>query len=240
MRRLTPLFLVALLLSAGVGAGWWFKPDPPGVRLVGNLLAVGYAPGCEDSGSRVRSFMEWWRAKVGEPVIRFLWPAPLWAKSADCRVYQVSWMPNVIVNAGENYLVQLWLEGVRGHRTLIGGGAGGGTSYPAAISDFRYHACGSEDTATAEAHTGLVSECTTQTDANNVRQYGTQVVGASSNIYRTVATINFDATDVITEWGLFHTSAVNSGHMWSRVVVTPGIGVNSGDSITWTYDLTIE
>ena len=221
----------ALLVTAGT----WLAPDRHGIRLSGRLLAVGYAPGCASDQERLVNLWAYFRGKL--ETLR-LWPKL--PAGADCRVTAVRWAPNAIPNAGENFLVNMFLQTNRGHRTLVGGGAGGGTTYPSLLADFRYHACGSEDTAVAEAHVGLVSECTTQTNADNVRQFGTQVVGATSNIYRTVATITFDATDVITEWGLFHTSAVNTGHMWSRVLVSPGIGVNSGDSVTFTYDLTIE
>ena len=213
-----------------VAIGAWLAPERHGIRLSGRLLAVGYAQGCESDQERLVTLWAYFRGKL--ETLR-LWPKL--PAGADCRVTAVRWAPNAIPNAGENYLVSVFLDQIRHTGTGgISGGAGG------VLSQFRYHACGSEDTAVNEAHTGLVSECTTQTNADNVRQFGTQVVGASSNIYRTVATITFDATDVITEWGLFHTSAVNTGHMWSRVLVSPGIGVNSGDSVTFTYDLTVE
>ena len=226
--------LVAVGMLATISAAWFAQSTPrEGLRISGRLLAVGYARGCGAEVERSRALVDWpnrVRARVlgwfaGHPDVQ-----------TDCRVTGVRLARNVIVNAGEQYLVDLWREAIRGHRTT----AGGGTTYPGSLSDFRFHACGSEDTATAEAHTGLVSECTTQTDANNLRQFGTLIAGASPNILRSQATIAFDATDVITEWGLFHTAAVNTGHMWSRVVVSPGIGVNSGDSVTFTYDLTIE
>ena len=221
------------ILVAGLVA-WLAQPTPrESLRISGRLLAVGYARGCGEEVERSRALMDW-PTRVRERVLALV-GRPL-AYQSDCRVTGVRQARNVIVNAGENYLVSLWIEAIRSHRTVGGGGSTGAGP----LSDFRFHGCGSEDTATAEAHTGLVSECTTQTDANNLRQQGTLIVGAGSNILRSVATIAFDATDVITEWGLFHVAAVNSGHMWSRVVVSPGIGVNSGDSITFTYDLTIE
>src|SRR3990167_8853653 len=231
MKRILALGLAGLVAMAVLWTVWPVQKSS--ITLTGRLLAVGYAPGCADARARDVGLLGY-VADARERLLNLIRGAP--AVRSDCRVTAIRWMPNVIVNAGENWLVQLWIEGIRGHRTV----AGGGTTYPGPLSDFRFHACGSEDTATAEAHTGLVSECTTQTDANNLRQFGTLIAGASPNILRSQTTIAFDATDVITEWGVFHAAAVNTGHMWSRVVVSPGIGVNSGDSVTFTYDLTIE
>jgi len=74
----------------------------------------------------------------------------------------------------------------------------------------------------------------------------------SANIYRSVATLAFTASLSISEWGIF--SAATSGTLWDRrwfntagaPNTTPSaaltgqtIGVNSGDSIQFTYNLTV-
>ena len=49
----------------------------------------------------------------------------------------------------------------------------------------------------------------------------------------------FDATAAITEWGLFSQAATGGGVLWSRIVFA-ALNVASGDSIQFTYDLTVE
>jgi hypothetical protein len=87
--------------------------------------------------------------------------------------------------------------------------------------------------------------------AGTARVSGTQS-NPSSNQYRSVATISFTSTLSIVEWGLF--SASTAGTLWDRRwfnnagapattatgSLTPNpIGVNSGDSIVFTYTLTV-
>jgi hypothetical protein len=58
----------------------------------------------------------------------------------------------------------------------------------------------------------------------------------SANQYRSVATLPYNNTFAITEWGLFSASTV--GTMWDRRVFA-AINVNNGDSIQFTYTLTV-
>jgi hypothetical protein len=67
------------------------------------------------------------------------------------------------------------------------------------------------------------------------RGTGTQTKPAN-NQYRTVGTVAFNNTFAITEWGLF--SAASSGTMWDRRTFTV-INVGNGDSIQFTYTLTL-
>lgn len=76
---------------------------------------------------------------------------------------------------------------------------------------------------------------TTITAAGPARVSGTQSTPAS-NQYRTVATVSYTSTLAITEHGLF--SASTSGTLWDRSVFT-AINVVNGDSIQFTYTLTI-
>jgi len=64
---------------------------------------------------------------------------------------------------------------------------------------------------------------------------GTQIEGASVNIYKSVATIPFTTTQTIKEHGLFNASSGVT--LMDRSVFT-GIPVNNGDSIQFTYELT--
>lgn len=97
------------------------------------------------------------------------------------------------------------------------------------ISGFKFHDCGTGTTAAAIGDTAL------QTPAGTARVSGT-ASNPSANIYKTVATISFTSTLAITEWGLFSASTV--GTLWDHRVFA-AINVNNGDSIQFTYQLTI-
>jgi hypothetical protein len=97
------------------------------------------------------------------------------------------------------------------------------------INAFNQHDCGTGATAAAIGDTVL------QTPAGTARVAGTQS-NPAANQYRTVATIAFTGTLAITEWGLF--SAASSGTLWDRRVFA-AINVTNGDSIQFTYTLTV-
>lgn len=101
-------------------------------------------------------------------------------------------------------------------------------STTAPLDVFRYHAAGTGTTAEDNTQTALVTEVESRTA-------GTQVEGATSDIYRTVATIDFTGTLAITEHGIF--SASTAGTMMDRSVFS-AINVSSGDSIQFTYEAT--
>ena len=98
------------------------------------------------------------------------------------------------------------------------------------ISAFDYHGTGIGTTAAAIGDTAL----------ENVTGAPSRVSGTpsnpSANQYRSVATVSYTSTLAITEWGLF--SASTSGTMWDRRVFS-AINVVNGDSIEFTYTLTI-
>jgi len=125
----------------------------------------------------------------------------------------------VVTTAGVNYL-----------RDDFAAGAGS-----ADISNFKYHACGTGTTAEAIGDTALVTECTTALNPDSTRGVGTQV-NSVAKTYSSVATMTFDATAAVTEHGLF--SAASTGTLWDRTVFS-AINVASGDSIQFTYTLTI-
>lgn len=97
------------------------------------------------------------------------------------------------------------------------------------VGTLRFHASGTGTTAEASSQTALVTEVATRTS-------GTREEGASANIFRSVGTITYAATLAITEHGLF--SASSSGTMLDRSVFS-AINVISGDSIQFTYELTL-
>ena len=101
-----------------------------------------------------------------------------------------------------------------------------GTGEP---ENFNYHASGTGAAAENITDTAL------GTEVEAARVAGTQS-NPSANIYRTVATINYTATRAITEHGVF--SASTTGTLWDRSVFT-AVNVVNGDSIQFTYNLTI-
>lgn len=97
------------------------------------------------------------------------------------------------------------------------------------LSTFKYHASGTG--VTAEANTDTVMGTQAET-----RDEGTQIEGASTYIYKSVATHTFADTFAITEHGLF--SASSGGTLMDRSVFA-AINVVAADRIEWTYQLTI-
>lgn len=98
------------------------------------------------------------------------------------------------------------------------------------FGDFKYHDSGTGVVAENVTDTGLGTKVETG------RATGSQVEGASANIYRSVGTISYTATRAITEHGLFSQAA--GGTLMDRSVFT-AINVNNGDSIQFTYELTL-
>jgi hypothetical protein len=98
------------------------------------------------------------------------------------------------------------------------------------VALFRFHDSGTGNTAEANSQTALV------TPTGISRVSGTQTEGASANIYRTVATIAYNSTFAVVEHGIF--SASSAGTLMDRSVFA-AINVLNGDSIQFTYELTV-
>jgi hypothetical protein len=126
----------------------------------------------------------------------------------------------LIVNAGENFLVDAWQNSVE-------------------LETMKFHGIGTGTVAAAEADTALGTELTTQYNPDNTRATGSLTEGAGTNVFRTVGTNTVDAAVAITEWGLFTQAATGGGTIWSRTVFS-AINLSSGDSLQTTYDLTVE
>ena len=117
----------------------------------------------------------------------------------------------VVTTAGVNYLV----DGLQANTTDV--------------SLFKYHASGTGSTAESTGQTALITEVATRTT-------GSQTEGASANIYRTVGTIAYTSTFAIVEHGIFSASSV--GTLLDRSLFS-AINVINGDSIQFTYELTL-
>lgn len=97
------------------------------------------------------------------------------------------------------------------------------------FGDFKYHDGGVGTTAENAADTAI------ETTDGEARATGTQTESAS-NAYRSVGTISYTSTKAVTEHGLFND--VSAGTLMDRTVFS-AINVVSGDSIQFTYTLTI-
>ena len=95
--------------------------------------------------------------------------------------------------------------------------------------NYKYHDCGTGTVDPAIGDTAMGSQY------GGARATGSQEVGASANIYKTIGTVSFTGTLTITEHGVF--DEVTSGTLMDRSTFT-GIGVENGDSIQFTYNLT--
>jgi len=99
-----------------------------------------------------------------------------------------------------------------------------------AFGDFKYHDSGVGTTAAAVGDTDI------ETTDGESRAIGSQTEGATANIYKSVGTIAYTTTKAITEHGLFNAS---SGVTLLDRTVFSAINVVNGDSIEFTYELTL-
>jgi hypothetical protein len=103
------------------------------------------------------------------------------------------------------------------------------------VSTFKYHECGTGVAAEAITDTALGTPCTTVLNPDSTRAVGTQV-GSVGKTYTSVGTITFDGVAAVTEHGIFNTTT--AGILLDRTVFA-AITTASGDSIQFTYNLTI-
>ena len=100
----------------------------------------------------------------------------------------------------------------------------------ATFGDFKYHDSGVGTTAEAVGDTDI------ETTDGEARATGSQTEGSSVNIYKSVGTISYTTTKVITEHGLFN--ALTGPTLMDRHVFSAR-NVENGDSIEFTYQLTV-
>jgi hypothetical protein len=100
-----------------------------------------------------------------------------------------------------------------------------------------YHGCGTTNTAENASDSALGAESTTILNPDSTRATGTQTQ-PSANVYQTVGTLTFDGAGAIVEHGLFSQAATGGGVLFDRSVFST-INVASGDSIQFTYQLTL-
>ena len=97
-------------------------------------------------------------------------------------------------------------------------------------STFKYHDSGEGTTAENATDTALETPC------GEARDTGTQIEGATANIYKSVATHTYGDTFAITEHGLFNASTVGTLMDRSKFAA---VNVGNGEKIEFTYQLTV-
>jgi len=103
------------------------------------------------------------------------------------------------------------------------------------FADFKYHLSGTGTNAESNTDTQL------QTPIGTTREVGTQTEGSSANIYQSVAAISYSDSYAVTEHGIFneqYSAAQDDGILLDRSVFN-AISVENGDSIEFTYELTV-
>lgn len=98
------------------------------------------------------------------------------------------------------------------------------------LDKFIYHASGSGSTAETDTETALSSE-------SGTRAAGSQTHGATSNIFKTIATETAASAFTAIEHGIFDTTV--SGNLLDRSLVGTPPTLITDDEVEWTYNLTI-
>lgn len=172
--------------------------------------------------------IQWWRLKNWKAGWRAFW---LGEDNGDGRVSfrgdlaaKVTRSDGSVLDLGRISSRMVTTAGVNYMRDDFNAATGG-----ADIGNFNWHDSGTGAVAEAVGDTALGAA------AGPARVAGTQSAPAAKQ-YRTVATIAYTATLAITEHGIFSASTV--GTLWDRSVFA-AINVVNGDSIQFTYTLTI-
>lgn len=105
------------------------------------------------------------------------------------------------------------------------------------LTTLNFHGCGTGTNAENQTDSALQTESTTILNPDNTRATGTRSQPAA-NQYRSVGTVTFDGAGAITEHGILSQAATGGGVLWDRSVFS-AINVASGDSIQFTYTVTI-
>ncbi len=103
-----------------------------------------------------------------------------------------------------------------------------GTAGPyGTFNDYKYHASGTDGTAEDVGNTMLGAEVESRVE-------GTQVEGATPNIYKSIATVTYTSSNIIKEHGLFNAST--TGTLMDRTVFSD-VSVEEDDAIQYTFTI---
>lgn len=98
--------------------------------------------------------------------------------------------------------------------------------------DFKFHRPGLSTQAEANTDTGLI------TDAG-LEATGTQLEGATADIYKSVATVTADATETWEEHSIASQTGAGGGELMDRTLISPNVSVVNLDTVEFTYQITI-
>ena len=98
--------------------------------------------------------------------------------------------------------------------------------------DFKFHRPGTSAQAESNADTGLI------TDAG-LEATGTQIEGATADIYKSVATVTADATETWQEHSIASQTGAGGGSLMDRSLISPTVSVVNLDTVEFTYQATI-
>jgi hypothetical protein len=102
----------------------------------------------------------------------------------------------------------------------------------AILDDFNAHAQGQGSAAEASTDQALG-------DPEDGRNIGSQTHGASSNIYKSVATITATSAYTVIEHGIFNQTSTTGDYLLDRTKLGTEFTVATDDEVEWTYELTI-
>jgi len=98
------------------------------------------------------------------------------------------------------------------------------------VTEFFYHAAGTDNTAESSGDTELGSEILRSTGSLDE---------TSAQVFKSVATMTFPSSNSVLEHGLLNADSDGPGILMDRSVYT-AIELNSSDQIEFTYELTVE
>ena len=97
--------------------------------------------------------------------------------------------------------------------------------------DFKFHRPGTSGAAEDNTHTGLTADA-------GLEATGSQIEGATADIYKSVATVTADATETWQEHSIASQTGAGGGTLMDRSLISPTVSVVNLDTVEFTYEIT--
>ena len=97
--------------------------------------------------------------------------------------------------------------------------------------DFKFHRPGTSNQAEANTDTGLIADA-------GLTATGTQLEGASADIYKSVATVTADTSETWEEHSIASQTGAGGGQLLDRSLISPNVSVVNLDTVEFTYQMT--
>ena len=97
--------------------------------------------------------------------------------------------------------------------------------------DFKFHRPGTSAQAESNGDTGLIADA-------GLEATGTQIEGATADIYKSVATVTADATETWQEHSIANLTGAGGGELMDRSLISPTVSVVNLDTVEFTYEIT--